>query len=103
MKKKIDIIPLGQLKDNLLIIKVGNKDKPATKEDIDNVLDTLKQCLADLDLKDTHILVTHHAVDFEMIGIKGLKNIKKEERALKKKAGKNIKFKNAIMSLDLKD
>ncbi len=51
----------------LLLVRVGNKDRPASEDDINNVNGVLKELLGDL----THlrVWVTHHAVSLEVFEI----------------------------------
>lgn len=52
-----------QLDDNsFLVVKVGNDQRPATAEDIENV----QKNIEGLGLKGLKCLVTHHVVDFKV-------------------------------------
>jgi len=57
----------------ILIVKVGNDERPASQEDIDNVIAQFKKAGEDDDGAVT--IVTHHAISFETIKRKFLKNV----------------------------
>jgi hypothetical protein len=48
---------------NFTLIKVGDKDRPATQEDVDDVREAVRKAKDDKDLS----LVTHHAIKFDQI------------------------------------
>ena len=50
------------LKNKLLVVKVGNDERPAGKQDIKDVRKQIKKAL-----RENKPLVTHHAVDFVVI------------------------------------
>ena len=64
------------LKDNCLIVKVGDKDRPATDTDLadmEEALDKLFQAMK-LDFIPP-VLVTHHVVSFESISREQCKDL----------------------------
>ena len=98
IKKKISeisAIPINQLKDSILVVKVGTDDRPAGPADITSVQEVLKDYLDDLK-GNYKVIVTHHAIDFSYIGIKGLRSRDPDKEI--KKAKKKVK--NTILSLD---
>lgn len=96
MKRRMNTIPFGQLKDSILIVRVGTADRPAGIQDINDMIEKLHGLLSDFE--GCKVLVTHHAVDFELLGTKGLKNISKIIERKRQKA--KSKVKNAILSLE---
>jgi hypothetical protein len=50
------------VKNRLVVVKVGNDDRPAGPKDIKDMKKKIKKAL-----KKNRILVTHHAVEFEII------------------------------------
>ena len=64
--KKVEVVKFEDLEGKFLFVKVGDKDRPATDEDLKDVEDKLValfnknniNCLA---------FVTHHAVSMELI------------------------------------
>lgn len=64
-KKAINIIKTKEnnKKQNILIIKVGNEDRPAGPEDIKELQNALNKVALDPNLT----LVTHHAISFKTI------------------------------------
>jgi len=58
-------------KDEVLIVKVGSDERPASPRDIIIIQNLLEKTYQN---KDTSI-VTHHALNFEIISRKHLKNI----------------------------
>lgn len=55
----------------LIIVKLGNEDRPASQEDIDAMAKTLKKALK----KGNNIVVTHHDVSFESLLIGNIKDV----------------------------
>jgi hypothetical protein len=58
------VMDLSSLKGKLVIVKVGNEDRPACPDDIKNMLKQIKSALAGTKCR---LLVTHHAVEIEVI------------------------------------
>jgi len=58
-------------KDEVLIVKVGSDERPASPSDIIIIQGLLEKTYQNQDT----CLVTHHAIDFEIISRKHLKNI----------------------------
>ena len=58
--------PLDQLQNNLLVVKVGSPENPATREELDDVARSMKELLGPYDL---NVYVTHHAVEFKTLPI----------------------------------
>ena len=56
--------------DEILVVKVGSDEFPASEEDIKDVQIALAQCYSDSALT----LVTHHCIDFVVCNRKDLKN-----------------------------
>ena len=64
MKAKVKQLKVPKLKEeDMLIVCVGNEERPAGTEDIKGVQIALAQCLKDPD----STLVTHHAIKFLVI------------------------------------
>ena len=64
----INILQISKedLRDNCFIVKVGDKDRPATDADLDDVEVSFKKLLDSMDLDfEPAILVTHHAVEID--------------------------------------
>ena len=99
MKTNITSIPIYQLKDNILIVKVGNEDRPAGPDDITQVRNELTKILKDFE--GCRVLVIHHAIDFQLLSTKGLKNIPKLMEKLRKKSSERMGSRNAIFSLEV--
>lgn len=55
----------------LIIVKLGNDDRPASQEDIDAMAKTLKKAFK----KGKNVVVTHHAVSFETLPIGNIKDV----------------------------
>lgn len=51
----------------LIIVKLGNETRPASQEDIDALAKTIKKAIR----KGKNVVVTHHAVSFEVLPIAG--------------------------------
>jgi len=47
----------------ILVVKVGSDNRPATKEDLEDVEKQIKKALEDPD----PILVTHHNIEFQYV------------------------------------
>lgn len=66
IKKEINIKKFNDLEGKFLLVKVGDKDRPANNEDIENIKDKLVDFF-----EKNHInclaFVTHHAVEMEII------------------------------------
>lgn len=71
----ISSIPFGQLKDSILVVKVGSNERPASIEDINDFSSKLGAVFEDFE--DLRVIVTHHAVNFELLGTKVLRREKK--------------------------
>lgn len=55
----------------LIIVKLGNDDRPASQEDINAMAKTLKKALR----KGKNVVVTHHAVSFEVLPIGNINDV----------------------------
>jgi hypothetical protein len=55
----------------LIIVKLGNEDRPASQEDIDAMAKTLRKALR----KGKNVVVTHHAVSFEVLPIGNINDV----------------------------
>jgi hypothetical protein len=51
---------------NMLVIKVGGKDRPACKEDFKDIARQIEICISN---GTNPLLITHHAVQFELVKI----------------------------------
>jgi hypothetical protein len=51
---------------NMMVVRVGDKDRPAGVEDILDMQEQIKECLTE---GGNPVLITHHAVEFETIQI----------------------------------
>ena len=74
-KRKIDI---PKITDNdMLIVKVGTRDRPATVKDIKDVQQLLIKAreVQDCLVQDQLTIVTHHAIEFITLNKQCLKNI----------------------------
>lgn len=67
--KKIKIPKVTE--DDVLVVKVGTEEHPATENDIMNIQLLLSQCRTDKNL----CLVTHHAIEFVILKKVYLKNV----------------------------
>ncbi len=64
MNIDISFLSKEQLRNNLLIVKVGSDDRPATNEDIENIAEAFNKVIEKMDLDfDPTFLVTHHLMD----------------------------------------
>jgi hypothetical protein len=61
---KIKEIPLKSLKNKLLIVKVGNDERPAGPKDIKDTKKVFKKALKGVKCR---ILVTHHALSVRVV------------------------------------
>ena len=98
MKKlKIEqlVLPRHQLKDSVLVVKVGSDKHPATTENIQNVITNLNEILKDYD--GVKCFVSHHCISFETLSLAGLKNKPKEIEKAVEKASKKVNSKNPAL------
>lgn len=51
------------MRERILLVKVGSEDRPATKDDLIDMENKLRNCIKNND----NIIVTHHAVQVEYI------------------------------------
>ena len=76
MEYEIEKISKEDLENNVLIIKLGTNERPATDEDMDEFCDTINEIVDTMKLdKEPSILITHHAVSVESIDKETLKNL----------------------------
>lgn len=62
----ISFLSKEQLRNNLFIVKVGSEHRPASEEDIEDIVVVLGKMVEEMDLDfDPTFLVTHHLVDIE--------------------------------------
>ena len=61
MEKTITVPTLG--KDEVLIVKVGSEERPATDDNIKQMCDALAKCVKNRNLS----IVTHHVIDFVVV------------------------------------
>jgi hypothetical protein len=68
------------LKNNCFIVRVGSESRPASGEDMESFRKSMNEVfdLFDLDFKPS-ILITHHAVSFEMMEKNELKKLINKE------------------------
>lgn len=68
MKKKTKKhkIPKCEVGD-ILVIKVGNEERPASADDIQDVMATTQLAIANSKKKKAPILVTHHVIEFQVV------------------------------------
>ena len=64
--KKVEITKFSDLEGKFLFVKVGDKDRPATDEDLKDIEDKLVT-LFDENNINCLAFVTHHAVSMELI------------------------------------
>lgn len=55
----------------LIIVKLGNEDRPASQEDIDNLAKSLKKAIK----KGKNIVITHHAIEFERVPLDNVNKV----------------------------
>lgn len=55
----------------LIIVKLGNEDRPASQEDIDTLAKSLKKAIK----KGKNIVITHHAIEFERVPLDNVNKI----------------------------
>ena len=68
------------LKNNCFIVKIGDKERPATDADLDDAVRQFKALFDNMNLDfEPSILLTHHAISIETIDKKGLKKITNKE------------------------
>ena len=62
-------IPIDSLNNNLILVKVGNNDRPAAIEDINDAVKQWKEVEKTLKEHNVNctILVMHHAMDIEVV------------------------------------
>jgi len=53
----------------MIVVRVGNSDRPATKEDIDNVSTELDKLFQDAGVKKPLIFITHYAVEMQSVSV----------------------------------
>ena len=71
---KIETQKISDLEDSLLIVKIGTEKRPAGQADIEEMTEKLKELFKDV--KGLKTMVTHHAIDFVKLDLKGLKKLK---------------------------
>jgi hypothetical protein len=68
-----EAIAFDELKDSLIVIKVGSEERPASDSDIETVRKAMKSIVHDrYDGCNPLILVTHHVFNVETIKIKDI-------------------------------
>lgn len=81
--------PISYLQDQIIIVKVGDDDNPASQENLEDVQSNMNELLKGTKLR---VLVTHHAIEFEtqpigdyrvvVLGVKPTKSVKKQRQAI---------------------
>jgi hypothetical protein len=56
--------PLRELRDKLILVKVGSDDEPATEADLSDIGNLMSSLLRGTDL---NVMVTHHAVKVDIV------------------------------------
>lgn len=99
---KTPVIPRHQLQHCLLVVKVGDNERPAGQEDLDSIRRQFNDALSNFSGCYT-VIVTHHAISFESISLEGLmcKSLEIEKLTSKKKKSKECN--STILGLQPKD
>jgi len=64
----IETIDLAQLRDKVLVVKLGTDDRPATDEDLACFQEDFKKLIDKAGLGfEIKVMVTHHAMEFEVL------------------------------------
>jgi len=95
LKVEKTVLPRHQLKDSVLIVKVGSDERPAEESDLNNIRTILEAALSNY--SGWTALVTHHCISFETLSLTGLKNKPKEVDKDQKKANKRLNGKNPAL------
>lgn len=57
--------------DSVLVVLVGSEDRPAGKEDIENIAEAFRKARKN----KAHAIITHHALDFRFIPRSNLRSV----------------------------
>lgn len=66
IKKTINMKKFDDLEGKFLLVKVGNENRPASKEDIQEIQDNLIN-LFEINNVNCLAFVTHHAIEMEIV------------------------------------
>ena len=87
----MDISTVPTISDAIYIVRVGNKDFPASREDIENTAQSIKEVLDEKrkkSKKKLNAVITHHAFEIETL----LKNSRDCKRLMSKRGDRECIF-----------
>jgi len=64
--------PVESLNGKLVLVKVGNSDRPASADDLEDMKKQWEDALNNSEV-DCTVIITHHAVDVDVLGGKDFK------------------------------
>lgn len=73
---EVSVMKDKDLEGSLLVVKIGNNERPASNEDVNLAHKMLNDVLSDV--KGVRVVVTHHAFDIQKISLPQLRSLQSE-------------------------